>query len=351
MKKFGLALFALAVIAAIVFALPVVRQELHWRWVSHKNSANGYAEYLESWPSGRHVAEAQRLQDDRSWEESKAANTAWDLVNYLYRNPRGKYVSQARDGLEKLLKFALTGAEVVYSGEVSTSARVVVKQAADGENVLVSADGAGYGMYCFVPMSGTIVSMSGEVLHPPLIPFGFDPSKQAFSDDGALIMESLIAVDGAEHIYSGLVKAGDGYTFESDSAYPLTFKVIADTGYVRICGRGTITSKQGKTYRVGYDETVDCWLPLLKSRNQLTREGATRALGWLADRDVDTDEVLPALIEAIKDEAVAVRRNAVESLGRIGDLRATEQLKEALVEEQDQKVKNVIEEALRNLKK
>ena len=129
---------------------------------------------------------------------------------------------------------------------------------------------------------------------------------------------------GVEHVIQGKLTLV-GHTFESDDAYPLTFKLVKERGYVYLCGRGTVTTPDGKIHRLGYDDTVDTWLPRLKSEDLLDREGAAQALGWLA-KEKEKDKVGPALIEALKDKAMEVRRNAAEALGRLQDERATEAL-------------------------
>jgi len=134
---------------------------------------------------------------------------------------------------------------------------------------------------------------------------------------------------GAEHVLHGKVSL-EGYTFESDPHYPLTFKLIQDVGYAYLCGRGTVTDQAGTSHRLGYEDTVDTWLPRLTLEDQLDREGAAQALGRLATTDQDKDKVVPALIEALKDEAMQVRRNAAESLGLLKDQRAAGPLREAL---------------------
>ena len=129
---------------------------------------------------------------------------------------------------------------------------------------------------------------------------------------------------GVEHVIRGKLTLV-GHTFESDDAYPLTLKFIKERGYVYLCGRGTVTMPDGKTHRLGYNDTVDTWLPRLKSEDLLDREGAAQALGYLTKTE-EKRKVVPALIGALKDKAMEVRRNAAEALGRLQDERATEAL-------------------------
>ncbi|MBM3239314.1 HEAT repeat domain-containing protein [Candidatus Poribacteria bacterium] len=117
-----------------------------------------------------------------------------------------------------------------------------------------------------------------------------------------------------------------GHTFKTDRAYPLTFKLIKERGYVYLCGHGTVTTPDGKTHRLGEADTVDTWLPRLKSEDLLDRESAAQALGYLAKTKEEKDKAVPALIEALDDKTMEVRRNAAEALGRLRDERATEAL-------------------------
>lgn len=134
---------------------------------------------------------------------------------------------------------------------------------------------------------------------------------------------------GAEHVLIGKVTLS-GIAFDSDASYPLTFKLIKDVGYAYLCGRGTVTMKVDETYSLGDNDTVDSWLPRLSSEDQLDREGAAQALGWLATTEQDKNIAVPALIQALQDEAMQVRRNAAEALGKLGDQRAADPLGEAL---------------------
>ena len=156
---------------------------------------------------------------------------------------------------------------------------------------------------------------------------------------------STIWLEGSEHTILGKAEFF-GYKLTSDRDYPLVFKMVKNSGYTYLCGRGTVTDKDGKTYKLGYDDTVDKWLPLLKSDDQLDREGATQALGWLAKTKEDKDKAVPALIEALSDNAMEVRRDSAEALGRIGDSRAKESLEKVAKDDKDDWVREVAEESV-----
>jgi HEAT repeat protein len=84
----------------------------------------------------------------------------------------------------------------------------------------------------------------------------------------------------------------------------------------------------------------------LKSDDQLDREGAAQALGWLTKTKEDKDKAVPALIGALTDGAMEVRRDSAESLGRIGDSRAREMLEKVAKDDKDAQVGPVAEESL-----
>lgn len=140
----------------------------------------------------------------------------------------------------------------------------------------------------------------------------------------------FLECDGATHLYTSKVSPWAGYSFAGDQDYPLTFKKVGGVGYVYICGRGTVTARAGETVDLGSGHTVDTWLPLVTSEDQLAREGAAQALGYLTVREADKAKTIRALGALLRDGAMEVRRNAAEALGRIGDERGSAALFGAL---------------------
>lgn len=90
--------------------------------------------------------------------------------------------------------------------------------------------------------------------------------------------------------------------------------------------------KDGETVTLGMDDSVDTWLPRLTSTIQIQREAAAQALGWLAKTPEEIDTVILPLIEALKDPAMPVRRDAAEALGRLNDPRSVNPLYELLTD-------------------
>lgn len=152
---------------------------------------------------------------------------------------------------------------------------------------------------------------------------------------------------GAEHILLGTITL-KGFTFESDPSFPLHFKLVQNKGYVYLCGRGTVTTPQGKNLSLGESQGIGDFVRNLQTQDQLGREAAAEALGWLARAENERDEAVPALVEALKDDAMEVRRNAAAALGRIGDPRAREGL-QGIVEDPDEWVRQVVADAIKKL--
>jgi HEAT repeat protein len=150
-------------------------------------------------------------------------------------------------------------------------------------------------------------------------------------DSAGISYDPIWAYAGAEHLYDGKI-LNYQRTFDSDPQYPLTFKLVKGLGYVYLSGRGTITTEDGKAVSLGAQDTIETWLPKLTSAVQIQREGAAQALGWLAKTPEEKEKAVTALIPALKDPAMPVRRDAAEALGKLGDARATAPLYELLTD-------------------
>jgi hypothetical protein len=177
---------------------------------------------------------------------------------------------------------------------------------------------------------------------------GVDPAYrvyQAYERFG--VMTRILSWAGSEHIFSGTISF-EGHTFESDPAFPLHFKYVEDIGYVHLCGRGTVVTPEGLKHSLGESKGIDDFIREIKAEDQLTREGASEALGWLTRTQAEKDKAVPALIGALRDEAMEVRRNAASSLGKIGDLRGREGLVMAL-HDRDEWVREVAADALKRI--
>ena len=49
----------LLLIALALAIIPTTRDEVHWRWASHRDDSASCGSYVRTWPEGRHAAEAQ----------------------------------------------------------------------------------------------------------------------------------------------------------------------------------------------------------------------------------------------------------------------------------------------------
>jgi hypothetical protein len=96
MKKTILAILIVLVVVALALAInPTTRDEIHWRWASHKDVMPSYEFYLKAWPDGRHVAEARARYDERGWVDAEKSNTIRSYRDYVETHPQGRFVQQA----------------------------------------------------------------------------------------------------------------------------------------------------------------------------------------------------------------------------------------------------------------
>lgn len=137
---------------------------------------------------------------------------------------------------------------------------------------------------------------------------------------------------GAEQIIEGTIDLL-GVTIESERSYPLAFQMTPD-GLALLYGRGTVTLADKTVINVGDQDTAEQWLPLLEAEQELARQAAASALGWLGRDASEPDAVVAALISALSDPAWQVRRNAAEALGRLKATSAVDPLK-SLLEDKD----------------
>jgi hypothetical protein len=155
---------------------------------------------------------------------------------------------------------------------------------------------------------------------------------------------------GVEHILIGKITIND-YVFESDPSYPLTFKIVKEMGYVYICGRGSVTTPQGKTQELGKSDTIALFTKRVSSENQLDREGAAQALGYLAAEGSDSDRqsAIKTLSGLLSDKAFEVRRDAIEALSQIGGTDAVPSLREIAQKDENQWVQEVAKWAIEKI--
>jgi HEAT repeat protein len=164
------------------------------------------------------------------------------------------------------------------------------------------------------------------------------------NDSNGISYDPIWAYAGAEHLYDGKLVNYERQ-FDSDPTYPLAFKLVKDIGYVYLYGRGTVTTQDGQSVSLGANDSVETWLPKLSSTVQLQREAATQALGWLAKSEAEKEKAVTALLQALNDPAMPVRRDAAEALGKLGMAQAATPLFERLADP-DGWVADVAAEAL-----
>jgi HEAT repeat protein len=233
--------------------------------------------------------------------------------------------------------------------ESHTRAKVLGNIAKSTDALVINIDGGGYRAEMVLNVGFGPLSLSTGsgtmfvVVFPPVKTSG-----------GKISLESqkllnLFWFRGAEHTFFGKATLKE-YSFESDPAFPLVFKVVparsgSRPGYMYLCGRGTVTKDGKDPVRLGYDQTVKDWVSTLKSGTQLRREGAAQALGWIGD-----SSCLPILIKSLKDSSQPIRRNAAESLGRLGGRREVAEALSDAIRSKDSSIGLVAVESLGKMK-
>ena len=103
MQKTVFTVLSVLVIVGLALAtIPATRDEIQWRWASHKDETSSYESYLKAWPNGRHVLEAGGLYDQRGWADAQAANYVKGFERYAQLHGEGEHIAEARDSIESL---------------------------------------------------------------------------------------------------------------------------------------------------------------------------------------------------------------------------------------------------------
>jgi hypothetical protein len=101
-KALSVTIGMLSVLVLALAIIPTTRDEFHWRWASHKDETASYEAYVNTWPAGRHAAEAQLRYDEHGWADAQAAMTVQGFERYVQLHGEGKHVTEAKDNIESL---------------------------------------------------------------------------------------------------------------------------------------------------------------------------------------------------------------------------------------------------------
>jgi len=201
---------------------------------------------------------------------------------------------------------------------VETTAEVagVFRITSQGDSVLV-VDGS-----VRLVRGGTFTSPGGELKLPAgaVTTFIYGGVEITLPNSGEVGKVGLW-LPGATHSISGIVwdLGVKGYVFIGDPAYPLHFKLISDKGYAYLCGRGSVTTPEGKTWNLRGYETLQACLQALQSKDALTRESGARAVAFAGDGDS-----IPTLENALVSEKQEAVKIAIKDTIEV--LRAKQQL-------------------------
>jgi hypothetical protein len=91
------------IIVSALMALGCVDEDKEdWQAAEEANTVAAFEEYLQEHPDGKYVTEAREGLDELHWHEAEGTNTVEAFEEYLEEHPDGKYVTEAREGLEEL---------------------------------------------------------------------------------------------------------------------------------------------------------------------------------------------------------------------------------------------------------
>ncbi len=101
-QKFIYGLTVVVLVGVALAYLPAGLDELNWRQATEQDSAQSYADYLQSRLTGKHAAEARDRHDERSWTLAEKTNTRQVYRTYLSEHPNGKHGAEAGQREEEL---------------------------------------------------------------------------------------------------------------------------------------------------------------------------------------------------------------------------------------------------------
>lgn len=103
MKKAIVGTIGVLVLVGLALALiPSTRDEIDWRWASHKDQTTSYESYVKAWPEGHHATEARAMYDQRGWGDAQAAKTVDGFERYVQLHGEGKHIEEAKDNVDLL---------------------------------------------------------------------------------------------------------------------------------------------------------------------------------------------------------------------------------------------------------
>lgn len=335
-------------------------QLLEWQKAKTDNSYESYRDFQKKYPRSKFADEAKvqiETIEQQDWQKTSYLNTTEGYKEFLKKYTESKFALLAE---EKIMKLEEGKARPSKSSRpMSTVGKI--EGSVKYEPFLISGIYGASAGSCRDKISSALAHLASHVreevvkgycipANVELYPGGVAKGQITVMGLGTGPTDNLMEW-GSVHQYMGNVTTGMGH-FVSDQSYPLTFKMIRGVGYVYLCGRGVVETRDGRKVRIGYDDSVVKWIMLLKDERQYVREGAARALGWIAKDKDEIDKSIKALIESLDDSAWEVRRDAVVSLSRIGDDISLEPMTTHChpTTEPDEVVRNACEKAIASLK-
>jgi len=95
----SIAISVIAIITTLIIVIPIISENNAWTKAQQQNN---YTEYIEKYPSGKHIAEAYKLKEESFWHNVVLENTTNSFEQYLSEYPNGVYSDSAKFYIQKL---------------------------------------------------------------------------------------------------------------------------------------------------------------------------------------------------------------------------------------------------------
>lgn len=165
------------------------------------------------------------------------------------------------------------------------------------------------------------------------------------SDKNSIILNTnhnTFKKDGNEYIFVDSKIKLFNYTFESNSNFPLAFKLLKDKGLVYLCGKGSVLDKKGNITHFGKSMIFEILSENIESEDELKKIGSIQAFGYLGD-----NRAIQYLFKLLENESNYIKLLVVEALVRLKSPEIISKLRK--ISEKDQSLKPMYIWATQNI--
>ena len=90
-------------------------EELRWQRTTADPTEDDYLQFIEHHPDGEHVADAQRALEELRWQRTTADPTEDAYLQFIEHHPDGEHVADAQRALEELREYKVLDSNVACS--------------------------------------------------------------------------------------------------------------------------------------------------------------------------------------------------------------------------------------------